>query len=288
MTEKISNENPFITIFTPNYNGSKFISETLESILGQTYSNFEYIIIDDHSNDDSWKIIQKYAKKDNRIKIYRNEKNLGITKTRNKGFHLSSTRAKYFAIIDSDDVALFDRIKIQIEFLEKNSDYGLVGSNIIIINEHSKEIGLRVYPLDDTEIRKIITRYNPIAQSSVILRKAVICQVGNYKSQWDVIEDYDYWLRVGLSWKLKNITRPLIKYRLSKTQAKTLRLRETIEKTYKLQYKAVNEYGYKDSFLNKIFRELLKIISIYPIFLYWLYYLRFKKKLYRFTKYFLN
>ena len=134
MTEKISNENPFITIFTPNYNGSKFISETLESILGQTYSNFEYIIIDDHSNDDSWKIIQKYAKKDNRIKIYRNEKNLGITKTRNKGFHLSSTRAKYFAIIDSDDVALFDRIKIQIEFLEKNSDYGLVGSNIIIIN----------------------------------------------------------------------------------------------------------------------------------------------------------
>ena len=94
-------ELPFITVFTPNYNKEKFLPETIESILNQSYRNFEYIIVDDCSTDDSWAIIQKFAKKDTRIKAYRNESNLKIVKTRNKGLTLSSKDAKYFAIIDT-------------------------------------------------------------------------------------------------------------------------------------------------------------------------------------------
>ena len=73
---------PFITIFTPNYNKSKFLPETIESVLSQTYTNFEYIIVDDCSTDNSWEIIQSYAAKDNRIKSYRNELNCAIVETR--------------------------------------------------------------------------------------------------------------------------------------------------------------------------------------------------------------
>lgn len=271
------NKKPFLTVFTPNYNNSKFISETIESILNQTYFNFEYIIIDDYSSDDSWQVIQKYAKKDDRIKIYRNNKNLGIVKTRNKGFSLSSSEAKYFAIIDSDDIALPDRLEVQVHFLENNLEYGLIGSNIVIINEDSQEFGFRSFPLTDEAIKKVITRYNPIAQSSVILRKRVINEFGKYDKKWDVIEDYEYWLRVGISWKIGNIIKPLIKYRLSKTQAKAIRFKETLKKTYKLQSKAVREYGYKDSLFNKIFRIILKITSIFPKVLYFLYRLKLNK-----------
>lgn len=264
----MNNNYPLITVFTPNFNKDRFISETIESIINQDYSNFEYIIIDDCSTDNSWQIIQKYAKIDKRIIAYRNKKNLGIVKTRNKGFKYSSTESKYFAIIDSDDVALPNRLKIQVNFLETNPNYGLVGSNIIIIDENSKIIGYRRYPSEDKEIRKVITRYDPFAQPSIMLRKEVINKIGNYDEQWQVSQDYEYFLRVGMYWKFKNLEKPLIKYRLSANQAVKTRLKDIIINTYKIQKIAVKEYGYYDSLLNKFFRSFLKLLTITPRLLY--------------------
>jgi len=271
------NKEPFLTIFSPNYNNCKFLSETIESIINQTYSNFEYLIIDDGSTDDSWEMIQKYAKKDKRIKILRNEKNLGIVKTRNKGFKKRSQKSKYYAIIDSDDVSSLNRIKIQISFLEKNQDYGLVGSNAILIDENSNIIGYRRYPLNDNEIRKKITNFNPFAQSSVMIRTAVMDQVGYYDENWNVCQDYDYWLRIGLNWKLANINQPLIKYRISKTQVKFTNLKETIRNTYLIQKKAISKYGYKDKLYNKIIRIFLKLFLLFPKLFYYIYRIGFIK-----------
>lgn len=264
-------EEPFITVFTPNYNGSKFLSETINSILNQNYSNFEYIIIDDCSTDNSCEIIQDYVKKDNRIKAYKNKSNLKIVETRNKGFNLSSPGAKYFAIIDSDDIALPNRLQFQIEFLENNPEYGLVGSNCIIINEESKVIGFRKFPTEDEEIRKVFTRFNPIVQSSVVLRKNVIEKVGKYDKIWFVCQDYDYWLRVGIYWKLKILEKPLIKYRISKNQIKSIKFKETIKKTCLIQKKAIKKYGYPDSLYNKLYRIALKSFLFYPKILYYMY-----------------
>ena len=246
--------NSLITVFTPNYNNAQFISETIESIIYQSYSNFEYIIIDDCSTDNSWNIIQKYAKIDKRIKAHRNDKNIGAVKSRNKGFKYSSKDSKYFAIIDSDDVALVNRLKLQVNFLEKNPRYGLVGSNVIIIDKNSKILGYRKFPSEDKEIRKVITRYNPFVHPSIMLRKEVINKIGYYDDKWEVSQDYDYFLRVGRYWKLKNFKKPLIKYRLSANQVTKTRVKDTIVNTYKIQKKAVKNYGYYDSFFNKIFR----------------------------------
>jgi glycosyltransferase involved in cell wall biosynthesis len=264
-------ESAFITVFTPNYNKSKFLRETIESVLQQTYENFEYIIIDDFSTDESWDIISEYAAKDNRIKIYRNEENMKIVKTRNKGFQLSSDYAKYFAILDSDDVSTPERLEEQVKFLEENNEYGLVASNTIIINEESKEIGYRNYVLSDIEIRKVITRINPIAQSSVMIRKQAIKDVGLYDERWNVCQDYDYWLRIGINWKLKNINTPLVKYRLSENQVKITNLKDTIKNTYLIQKKALKEYNYEDSFYNKFYRLILRLSFAYPKFAYFIY-----------------
>ena len=268
---------PFLTIFTPNYNNSKFISETIESIINQTYSNFEYIIIDDCSTDNSWEIIQSYAKKDKRIRILRNEKNLGIVKTRNKGLRERSPKSNYFAIIDSDDVSKHNRLRTQVDFLEKNQDQGLVGSNIFIIDEDSNFIGFRQYPSIDNEIRKKITRFNPFSQSSIIIRISAINQVGLYDENWDVCQDYDYWLRIGVNWKLADIDKFLVKYRISETQVKFTKLKETILNTYLIQKRAITRYGYKDNVINKLLRILLKFFLYFPKFPYYIYKIRFLK-----------
>jgi len=268
---------PFITVFTPNYNCAGFISETIESIINQTYENFEYIIIDDLSTDESWKIIQNYADKDKRIRIYRNKKKLGIAKTRNKGFKKRSPKSKYFVIIDSDDVSLKNRIGIQIRFLEDNPSYGLVGSNVIIINENSKIIGFREFPSTNNEIRKHFIPFNPIAQSSVILRDEVINQIGFYDENFNGCEDYEYWLRVAIDWKLYNLKKPLIKYRVSKTQFKYNSLKKTIKDGIVIQNKAIYLYNYPDNFNNELIRKILRLsllfpkIVIYKIILYFLY-----------------
>ncbi|KKM91263.1 hypothetical protein LCGC14_1230270 [marine sediment metagenome] len=268
---------PLVTVFSPNYNNAKYISETIESILNQSYSNFEYIIIDDCSTDNSWQIIQRYAEKDKRIKIFRNIKNLGIVKTRNKGLNVRSPKSKYFAINDSDDVSKLNRLRIQVEFLEKNQDHGIIGSNNFIIDENSNKIGFRPYPLSDNEIRKKITRFNPISQSSVMIRTKVISQIGLYDENWNVCQDYDYWLRIGINWKLSNLDTPLINYRISKTQVKITNLKETIINTYLIQKKAIAKYGYQDNIYNKILRIFLKFFIWFPKLLYYLYKIRVLK-----------
>jgi len=273
----MNSSKPLITVFTPNYNREEVLSETIESILNQTYENFEYIIVDDGSTDKSWQIIQEYAKRDNRIKPYCNQQNLRIVKTRNKGFELSSSKAKYFAILDSDDIAIPHRLELQVNFLENNPAYGLVGGNKYLINENSELIGYRNYPTTNQEIKKVITRYNPIAQSCVLLRKEVIDQVGKYDEEWKYCQDYDYWLRVGKRWKLRNLEMPLIKYRISEGQVKSKNMTQTIRYTYKIQEKAVKEYGYADTLFNKTYRILLRISLIYPKLTYILYRLRFSK-----------
>ena len=120
---------PFISIIMPVYNNELYLSYAIESILKQTYSNFEFIIIDDCSTDSSWKIISKYAKKDKRIKAHKNKKNLKIVKTRNKGFELMSKKTKYIAIFDSDDISLPKRILHEVEFLEDNYNFEIVSGH---------------------------------------------------------------------------------------------------------------------------------------------------------------
>lgn len=275
----INVKEPLVTIFTPNYNKSNYIDETMDSILSQTYSNFEYIIIDDYSTDNSWEIIQNYAKLDKRIKIFQNNKNLGVVKTRNLGFSKRSSKSKYFAIIDSDDVSLPNRLKIQVNFLENNPNYGLVGSSTLIINDNSKIIGFRKYPSMDKDIRKKITRFNPFAQSSVIIRTEIIDQIGLYDERWKVCQDYDYWLRVGMNWKLANLDKPLVKYRININQIKSTHLKETIENTYFIQKKAIDSYNYQDGIINRVYRIIFRCSILYPKFLYVIYNFFIKTKI---------
>ena len=229
---------PLVSVLMPAYNSEIFITEAIESILDQTYENFEFIIIDDCSTDKSWKIIEKYRLIDKRIKAFRNDKNLGITRSRNKLFDLANLEANYYAIFDSDDISMPERLEKEVEFLENNPDYGVVGSHIYIIDENSRIIGKRNYETDAQKLKKRILLRSPLAQPSVMIRKAVIENIGKYDTKkYDRAKDYDLWIRISDRYKLKNINEFLIKYRLSSSQGKKTHLKETLKSTIQIQQK---------------------------------------------------
>lgn len=232
------NPNPLISVIMPVYNNDKYVSYAIESILNQTYKNFEFIIIDDCSTDSSWEIIQQYAKKDKRIKAYKNPENLKIVKTRNKGFLLASKNAKYYAIFDSDDISLLNRLEKEMNFLEQNPNYGLVGSNIFIIDENNKKYAFRKYPYLDKEIKKKILLFSPFAQPSVMIRSKLLKEIGYYDNRYTGIpcEDYDLWLRIINKSKGYNFKEPLIYYRINKNQAKKTHLKVVLKNTIQLQW----------------------------------------------------
>ena len=257
----------------PVYNNEKYIIEAIESILNQTHKNFEFIIIDDCSTDDSWKVIQRYTKKDKRIKAVKNEKNLKIVKTRNRGFKLSNKNSKYFAIFDSDDISMSNRLEEEVRFLEKNKDFGIVGSHTLIINENSKIIGRREYPTNPNKIKKEILLRSPFAQPSVMIKRSVIETVGGYKSdkKFDRPRDYDLWVRIFDEFKIINLDAYLIKYRISPTQGKMTHLKETIKSTIQIQKKWLfkKKYFSIKALINLIAEHVLLILP--NGFILWLF-----------------
>lgn len=261
---------PFVSVLIPAYNAEKYISEALQSVLDQTYEEFEIVIIDDNSTDTTWEVIQSFADQDSRIKPYQNEENLKVVQTRNKAFRLASDKAKYYAIMDADDIMLPTRLQRQITFLETNDDYGIVGGDLVLIDEESKAIKERQYPHTDSEIRQEMGWRNMIPQPATTLRAKVIDELGGYEvGPYDRAQDYELWCRIGTKYKLGNLRGAVLKYRMFKGQGKYTHLKETIKSTLRVQGK------YRSEYMNP--KSLFLHIAHYPLlllpkrFVYWLF-----------------
>ena len=163
---------PQISVVMAVYNTKNFLSEAIESILSQTFSDFEFIIIDDGSTDGSYEILQEFSQKDRRIKLFKNEKNSGISYTRNQLLELANT--DFIATQDSDDVSLPLRLEKSYHFLKNNQNYAVVSGNNQIINEKSEIIGVRKY---SENIAKNILKKSPISQPASMFRKSIFQKV---------------------------------------------------------------------------------------------------------------
>lgn len=133
-------ELPLIYVVMSCYNREKYVVEAIESILNQTYTNFEFIIIDDCSTDNTFEIVKEYAKKDNRILALKNDKNYCYVHSLNKGIEIA--KGKYIARMDDDDISLPERFEKQVEFLEKNEDIIALGTFIEIFSDDMKKYNL--------------------------------------------------------------------------------------------------------------------------------------------------
>jgi len=197
---------PKVSIILPTFNGSKWIKRSIFSVLAQSFLGFELIIINDGSTDDTEKIVESFVKNELRIKYIKNESNLGIQKTLNRG--INEAKGEYIARIDDDDKWIDkDKLKKQVEFLENNKEYVLVGTGVIVVNENEKELFRYLMPQKDQNIRNKILWKNCFAHSSIMFRKDTALKLGGYSEEDNVkhVEDYDLWLKLGTIGKFANI-----------------------------------------------------------------------------------
>ncbi|MDP2788592.1 MAG: glycosyltransferase family 2 protein [bacterium] len=251
---------PAVSIILPAYNGAKSLKKALSSVLAQSYTNWELLVINDDSSDNTENIVLSFAKNDNRIKYLKNEHNLGVQKTRNLA--LKVAQYEYIAEIDQDDEWLdIDKLKKQVEFLENNQDYVLVGTGVIVVDEEGVEISRYLMPKTDAEIRAKILRANCFIHSSVMYRTKKVKDIGGYTVE-KMSEDHDLWLRLGRVGRFMNFQEYSVQYCFSpkgyNSQDKFLRLKQNLL--------FIKEH--KDFYPNSLFAVILGWIKIffYPIF----------------------
>lgn len=208
-----SHPKPRVSVVTITFNREDFIGEAIKSVQSQTYKDWEMLIIDDASTDNTKDIVQGFIDNDPRIKYFKNEKNLGIARSRNKGLELA--QGSYIAPLDSDDIWLNDeKLQKQVDFLDTNLDYAMLGGGIIHIDRDSRQMKKVLYPVYDSIIRNIILQYNPFPQSTLMYRKSIALKCGNYSTDYIVCDDYDLWLKMGTKQKFTNIPQVLAGYRI--------------------------------------------------------------------------
>jgi glycosyltransferase involved in cell wall biosynthesis len=199
-TNKIPSAQPLVSVVMPSYNRAHYIEQAIQSVLAQTYKNFELIIIDDASTDATASIVAEYAKKDARIRYSKNEVNSGISKSRNNGVTLA--HGEYVAMLDSDDVWIdSQKLEKQMAFFAKSELFtlplGILGTWIQKMDD-TGVLGEKIaFLTDDASIRKNILYKNPIAQSSVVLRADIIKKAGGYDETIVTMDDHDLWLRMA-------------------------------------------------------------------------------------------
>lgn len=181
-----------VSVLIPVYNVEFYVKDAIESIQNQTYKNLEIIVVDDASTDNTYDVVEKLAKDDRRIKLYKNESNLRIVKTLN--YALTLANGYYIARMDGDDISAFDRIEKKVKFLEESSDIDLVGCSLVSIDSNGEEIK-RVKKLDDFDLIKKTLRYTSPISHIWVCKKTVYEKLGGYR-ELSGAEDYDFILRL--------------------------------------------------------------------------------------------
>lgn len=231
MMKKI-NRLPLVSVIIPVFNGSNFIEETVESVLQSKFKDFEILLIDDGSSDESRKICRLLESKYKCVKFRYFNKNRGLGRTLN--FALAEARGKYIARINQDDRMLVNRLKAQVEFLQKNPDVAAVGSWIKMFKDNSQQYEIIKFLATDKQIRKVWYILSPFADPSVMYRKNAALQVGGYVQDMWPADDTHLWYRIGQLGKLANIQKPLVEVRWHDQAASFKHFKKLAISTYKM------------------------------------------------------
>lgn len=251
-----------VTVIMPVYNGERFLKESIESILNQTYQDFTLLCINDCSTDNSLSIIQKYN--DPRIKIIQNKVNLGIGSTRNVGLEMADT--EYIALLDDDDISPLYRLEHEIQYLDNHLDIQIVGGHLREIDEFGNDLNNQwsVY-LNPDYIKACLLLENTVANGTVMIRKSFIDEHNiRYKDNMCGVEDYMFWVECSLRGNIKNLDEVLLFWRIT-DQNETSRMlkkykQERMKAFLKIRRYVFEQYGFEfleDELLllNKIFSD---------------------------------
>ncbi|MGA8223701.1 MAG: glycosyltransferase [Candidatus Acidiferrales bacterium] len=200
---------PIVSVVMVISNVERFLAEAIESILGQIFKDFEFIVLDFGSTDKSEAIVATYAAQDSRIKLHKISPCF-LPKARNAA--CSFAQGRYIAVMDADDISVPDRLMWQVEFMEKHPEISVLGGAVDWIDADGRVLVTWDNPVDDQEIRSALVERCPLWHPTVLMRRETFTSVGGYRPF--PAEDYDLWLRISEHFQLANLKQVVLKYRV--------------------------------------------------------------------------
>lgn len=203
---------PIVSVHMPVFNAQRYLAEAVESVLGQTFPHFEFIIIDDGSTDGSGAILEHYAARDSRIRLTRRE-NRGITRTRNEA--LQQARGEFFAVMDADDISLPQRFARQVAYFTEHPECVALGTRVLLIDAD----GAPMREMSELTAHADIDREHlagaggAITHPSAMMRRAALVEIGGYRDAFQTAEDLDVFLRLAERGEMANLPDVLLHYR---------------------------------------------------------------------------
>ncbi len=229
---------PTVSVIMSVYNQAQYLPQAIDSILNQSFSNFELLIVNDASTDSTPRILKNYH--DPRITVFTHHRRSGLAGSLNQA--IKQSRGEYIARMDADDIAYPHRLKIQLDYLTRYRRVAACGTAVDLINPAGKKIGQKSYPAKISPA--IIIRYNPIIHPSAMIRKSLLPSPDAYDPKLNGAEDYDLWLRLGADYQLTNIKKILLAYRVNPHGVSWSTLKHTELQAIKARFKALTEYNY--------------------------------------------
>lgn len=221
---------PKVSVLMPAYNSEKYVGAAIESILNQTFADFEFIIINDGSTDGTPEIINKYARADKRIRFIDNKKNQGIIAAANAGLDLC--RGEYIARMDSDDISLPGRLEKEVAYMDAHPECGVLGTSLAVFSEDNVE----------TRIQKARVKYIDLLQACCIANPTVMLRTSVlrnnnilYRQQYIYAEDYGMWAELIKVTEIHNLQDVLLMYRWHDTNVSVVHSKQQIQSTQKIQ-----------------------------------------------------
>lgn len=238
----MTDKQPLVSVVMSVYNSERYLRESVESILSQTFTDFEFIIIDDGSVDKSNSILQSFT--DPRIKVLSNNKNLGLIVSLNKGF--DEAKGKYIARMDADDVSLPERLQKQVKFLDTNPGIGVVGTWIRSFDDRLGHI--LKFPTDQKIIKAWLLFDNTFAHPSAMLRRSFLKSYHlHYDPNFKHVEDYDLWVRSSRFFDIATIGEVLLLYRRHENSISSSNRSNQINKTNEIRLRQLKDMGFNPS-----------------------------------------
>lgn len=229
-------KNPPVSIIMAVYNGQNYLPKAIESILNQTYHDFEFIIVDDGSSDNTDNICRDYALQDPRIILLRNRQNQGLTYSLNKAWKAS--KGNYIARMDADDISLPNRLEIQVNYMDTHPKIGLLGTFYQEIDNNNQVTKKNIrFPTNPILIKWRLCFENPIPHPTIIMRRSIFEYMGGYGEVWKTTQDYDLFTRLSRITKLANYPEVLYYWRVHKDSISSKRNSEQRENAIRISQK---------------------------------------------------
>lgn len=263
---------PLVSILMTAYNAEAYIEEAVNSVLGQTYSNIELIVVDDKSSDRTLTILREITKNDKRVRVIAKHKNGGPSVASNLG--LKYIKGKYLARMDADDVSYQDRIAKQVEYMESNKDVIAVGGQCELIDKNGNSIGMKQFPTKTEKISEALYMYNPMQHPSMMVNLELLPEKKfRYNENSVLAHDLELLYMLDQYGRLANLPDTVLKYRYHGDSLSLNNPRKTFVHTVEVREVAKDIYGYSPTFKAKIVDAMQRIVMtilpnsmVYPLF----------------------